>query len=332
MKPEHRAEVAERAARATPGPWVADIQENGIGMHVSSTAPNAGRDFPDLVLAGDEHGLVANWDDVRFAAAARTDVPALLADVDAAIARAEAAEGRLAAMQALVDAAVEREARVKQLREERAAAIARADLAEAEAARQARADLATVAAVVARAESAEAETRTVERILADAELAALREQIARMEVEARPLRAWYLPDGTFVELNPAEVVRRRKAAAVELANLRQELDLATFLAAARREALEAVREPFAATYPDSPVLAQMDAAIGSAAGRQWAHLVVKRRETAELLELARRWIWRAVDQDGYELHDQPWMAEHHDTTCECARVAEANRILHGWIP
>ena len=51
----------------------------------------------------------------------------------------------------------------------------------------------------------------------------------------------------------------------------------------------------------------------------------------DLLELARRWIWRAFDCDGYEMHDEFDTGEcPGDDTCTWVRVVEFNRILKGW--
>jgi len=46
---------------------------------------------------------------------------------------------------------------------------------------------------------------------------------AKLAEAERERRRWYLADGTFEELDPDEVIRRRKAAALDLAALREKV-------------------------------------------------------------------------------------------------------------
>lgn len=87
------AAIEERANAATPGPWVAepargkwsDGETHCAGIHV------AGESWNEIVTTdGGVYG--PNWPDAQFIAAARSDIPALVAEVKRL--RAELAELR----------------------------------------------------------------------------------------------------------------------------------------------------------------------------------------------------------------------------------------------
>ena len=77
--------IKKREAEATPGPWVFDsmgdwgirtpTQENGIQQIIVMS----GRDFRDVVI---EEDTIGTAEDGEFLAAAREDVPALVAEVE----------------------------------------------------------------------------------------------------------------------------------------------------------------------------------------------------------------------------------------------------------
>lgn len=67
-------EIEERAAKATPAPWRACVWDPMERPHVHKDDPNDRGCTP-------RRDLPASKDDARFMAAARSDVPALLAEV-----------------------------------------------------------------------------------------------------------------------------------------------------------------------------------------------------------------------------------------------------------
>lgn len=57
--------------------------------------------------------------------------------------------------------------------------------------------------------------------------------------------------------------------------------------------------------------------------------------TAPTLDDYQRFIYESFDKHGLELHEVNDDGEidcPQDDTCRCPRVAEANRLLHGWRP
>lgn len=99
MTPEQRAEIRERAAAATPGPWVQDgdaipwsprqrspFIDQGANIECVKPADNGSTIFIVMGGAQDEQGGavgVLTNEDAAFIAHARTDIPALLADNEA---------------------------------------------------------------------------------------------------------------------------------------------------------------------------------------------------------------------------------------------------------
>lgn len=98
MTPERIAEIKAREGKATPGPWVVDLPDwgecNGIISKNGTQILSAGSCIPDPQTAVDYGGTVHDWkeeiydygvhkwDDAAFIAAARQDIPDLLAEVD----------------------------------------------------------------------------------------------------------------------------------------------------------------------------------------------------------------------------------------------------------
>jgi hypothetical protein len=75
LSPERRAEIAARAEAATPGPWCTDSSEIYQGTEYTSWAVWVGETC-------DPDDRRKSRADAEFIAAARTDVPALLAEVE----------------------------------------------------------------------------------------------------------------------------------------------------------------------------------------------------------------------------------------------------------
>ena len=76
--------IEARAEAATPGPWTArlsDMWEINAGSDLVSVVESCW--LPDDCEAG-QHGGIPDVDDARFIAHARTDVPALVAELRAA--------------------------------------------------------------------------------------------------------------------------------------------------------------------------------------------------------------------------------------------------------
>ena len=83
--------IEARAEAATPGPWTArlsDMWEINAGSDLVSVVESCW--LPDDCEAG-QHGGIPDVDDARFIAHARTDVPALVAELRAAREVVEAA-------------------------------------------------------------------------------------------------------------------------------------------------------------------------------------------------------------------------------------------------
>jgi hypothetical protein len=95
--------IEDRAGKATPGPWFAE-EEGGYGFGGPTidrevqprlsvcwveVAPRDGSDEPDEIArirtSVKQHGLPEAWENQRFIAHARQDVPALLADLRGAL-------------------------------------------------------------------------------------------------------------------------------------------------------------------------------------------------------------------------------------------------------
>jgi hypothetical protein len=73
-------EIEERASRATVGPWVAEISPDGtVAMVDHATLRSDEADEPLIIASCDVAGNLDN--DAVFIAAARTDVPRLLATI-----------------------------------------------------------------------------------------------------------------------------------------------------------------------------------------------------------------------------------------------------------
>ena len=91
MTPEGMDAIEARAAAATPGPWVLwddryapEWADPGFGYYrVTSSTPPVQRFHTDMSLDGTDDDR-ANRADAAFIAAARTDVPALVAALRAA--------------------------------------------------------------------------------------------------------------------------------------------------------------------------------------------------------------------------------------------------------
>ena len=84
--------IEARAEAATPGPWTArlsDMWEINAGSDLVSVVESCW--LPDDCEAG-QHGGIPDVDDARFIAHARTDVPALVAELRAAREVVEAAQ------------------------------------------------------------------------------------------------------------------------------------------------------------------------------------------------------------------------------------------------
>ena len=75
LTPERLREIKERCERATPGPW--EVEGRG-GAHM-----NGARDYYIVVRGGDiRNASLWTLEDAEFAAHAREDVPALVAEVE----------------------------------------------------------------------------------------------------------------------------------------------------------------------------------------------------------------------------------------------------------
>lgn len=102
--PERLAEVRARAEAATVGPWEWDAPSTEPWPSGDENLHNAAND-PVLSSWGyDADGIDASAEDRAFIAHARTDVPDLLAALDAATERAEKAEAALARVEAALSA------------------------------------------------------------------------------------------------------------------------------------------------------------------------------------------------------------------------------------
>lgn len=81
---ERLEEIRKRAAAATPGPWVDDITE--INQHWEMRDASGGKTIVGLEECGSAynpwHRLVLEASDREFIAAARSDIPWLLAEVE----------------------------------------------------------------------------------------------------------------------------------------------------------------------------------------------------------------------------------------------------------
>ena len=73
MKPEELTVIEQRANAATPGPWA--IYRDETWMVVSIDATNG------AVVAPEGDNLILSVTDAEFIAAARTDIPALIAEI-----------------------------------------------------------------------------------------------------------------------------------------------------------------------------------------------------------------------------------------------------------
>ena len=93
LTPEELEAIRRRAAAATPGPWKwwTSNSWNRLKRDDRGVTQNVAEPF---VSRSDNHpGLSINEEDMAFIAHAREDIPALLSAIDAAIERAEKAEG-----------------------------------------------------------------------------------------------------------------------------------------------------------------------------------------------------------------------------------------------
>ncbi len=86
LAPEQIDEIEKRAEAATPGPWVLDPRGGGLirGGALVHKARGSGQPQLFLAMAHEDEAAEGQQKNAAFVAAARTDIPALIADLRAA--------------------------------------------------------------------------------------------------------------------------------------------------------------------------------------------------------------------------------------------------------
>jgi hypothetical protein len=84
MTPTELAEIKARAEAATPGPWRAERSLCNPGIRDAAGTEREGWDFQGPLSLGDGECPYYTQEDATFIAAARADVPALVAEVERA--------------------------------------------------------------------------------------------------------------------------------------------------------------------------------------------------------------------------------------------------------
>jgi hypothetical protein len=92
---EELAAIRERAEKATPGPWFKESDEYGnINVYFAWDAPNGGNEVVERIDSEDDADFIAN---------ARTDIPKLLAHIEALEVENERMKDALIRIDELVD-------------------------------------------------------------------------------------------------------------------------------------------------------------------------------------------------------------------------------------